>query len=155
MYVYKSGSSSYPLQPKCASSAVSTSKLGELHTLPTAQEHSTLGASGAGEHHSSEVDTSLSFANPIAAEELPITNSPPVEQVSTAGQKRSLSIFETPYVPTQTGVKEFELHLEDPPAVTSTDALKYRQKCEPSLSQGTQEMETYELDFDENSSTEL
>ena len=148
---YKSGSSSYPLHPKVASCAVSTSKLGRLRTLPTALEHSTLGASGAGEHHSSEVDTPLSFANHVAAEmELSITNSPTSEQVSTEGRKRSLSIF-----PTQTGVKEFELRLEDPPTVTSTDALKYRQKCEPSLSQGTHEMETYDLDFDENSSTEF
>jgi len=153
---YKSGSSSYPLHPRVASSAVSTSKLGGLRTLPTALEHSTLGASGAGEQHSSEVDTPLQFANPVVAEkELPITNSPTSEQVSTEGQKRSLSIFETPYFPTQTGVNEFELQLEDPPAVTSTDALKYRQKCEPSQSQGTQEMETYELDFDEDNSTEL
>jgi len=140
---YKSGSSFYPLHPKVASSAVSTSELGGLHTLPTALEHSTLGASGTGEHRSSEVDTPLPFANPVAAEkDLPITNSPTSEQVSTKGQKR-------------TGVKEFEPHLEDPPAVTSTDTLKYRQKCEPFLSLATQEIETYELDFDENNSTEL
>jgi len=157
---YKSGSSSYPSRPKVTSSADATSKQGGIRTLPTTLGHSTLGASTVGEYRSSEIDTSVSFANPIVADELPNTNSPTYEEVqktNTEGRKRSVSIFENRYVelPTQTGIKEFQLHYKGPPAVTNTDALKYCWKREPGQSQGAQETETYELDFDENNTTEL
>ena len=150
----KPGLSSHPSRPKVSSSADNTLKQGGPDTLRTTLGHSTLGASTAGEYHSSELDTSVSFANPIVVEkELPNTNPPtyePVKKTTTEGRLRSVSIFENPYVesPTQTDVKEFELQYKGPPA----DALKYRSKREPAQSQDT---ETYEIDFDETTSTEL